>query len=414
MEPLNPLQSISSGNLPIPSIEQQIPSDVMRLFFSYLSPRELLPVSLVNKRWRALCMTATPKIPQNVGDDFLPLITKGLMNSLELTKFECLSGFLARCLQKNHSNGTVNVPQPFVQFGQLSFKITFKYQIEVRSKFEKYILEDPLKRKIAFLAVQGNCVFALTKNGQIIQWNYKTRSIIQTLETGYSEKHESLKEFWERGYNFYTHDCYYVDDQFILIKYGMALTRIVEIIPYHSLNNRQLFTLPANCYPHRILKKKDHVFFLNRNSVLIAEVSPINHGIVQYKTVHIKMDPSHFLWDISVTGNTLYTNGTDSTFYVIDIATGNEIAKFPFGKNERELLKIEVLDNLLFAYQNVRRNFSQIYVYDLCTKDLIGVFEMNENLLEKLIPITRTHKKRSPYIKSSDAVIQRQSGCTIM
>lgn len=40
------------------------------------------------------------------------------------------------------------------------------------------------------------------------------------------------------------------------------------------------------------------------------------------------MNPADFLWDISVSGNILYTNGTDSTFYVIDIATGNEIAKF--------------------------------------------------------------------------------------
>lgn len=414
MIPINKIHTIPFSTLLADFLEQKIPSDIIKLIFSYLTPSQLIPVSLVNKRWRRLATSAIPKISLNVIDDFRPFLLKGIIKTPELVKFARLSSFISSCKQENDSQHDIRAPQPYVSYGKMNFRIIHNDQIQVSGNHQEIILKDPLKREIAFLEVEGDYVFALTQSGEVIQWNYRTQTIVQTLETAYSKKHPDLKEFWERNRSFHSAHCFYVDKDIVLLKYGMATTRTVEIIPYQKSEMNRLVTLPSNCYPSCIKRVNNHLFFLNRNSILIAEMCPLTFNFLKYKTISIEMNVSHFLFDIAVANNILYSHATDHCFYVMDVASNRELAKLNV-KDSPHFVKIEVVDNLILAFESNYRATSRIHVYDLCSKKFIKIFDLDNHLLENLINFIREHRQANPFSRSGDQIIpDKNTGCRVM
>lgn len=380
--------------------------DIVRLIFSRLTTEDLLRCALVCKKWHQN-VRRVDLIPVDISpavlEDFKSLLVQNVIRNLELSQFSKISSFLTRIsvqelnqndrLIKQHNPNlsarhvTCEMPQTFAQMGNYRFTVCDLYKIRVEHEGKTYQLEEPSQRQLAFIAVEKQFIFGLTNTGHLIQWDFLKGHVVAEFDTAYSTGHDSLTDLINDTSQWHTHRCFLVQNGYVVIKYGFAMTRVLELIPYQNLKAREVIILPWDCYPKQMVIRDQRLYILNRGYVVTIRLTP--DKIDRFESIQIDIDNTYFLWDMSIQKNILFCNGCNNMFYMVDLRTKKEIGRFKISGNS----SIMVMDNLIIGFYSPYGE-SKIQLYDINTEKLLTTIPFDNNALSSLIDLIRKHRKK--------------------
>ena len=387
-------------------IESILSKDCLATIFSYLSVKDLLICSIINKRWNVVSnrdMLWKFKYPQNIRDDFSSLVDMKLLTWKEVQLYAPLSHLLAenivdlnKCLKVDnpqlsemdgpHVGGLdfteLEIPSPIANHGDYTFSICSLVDIKIVKKGQSSpsFLYGDKEKMIVYLAAENDYLFALRRDARIVQWNYKAKELVKIIETKETENSGFMRLGVDKHLvygRFYSSRCLAVKDGIIAIKYhNQGKGEALEIINYHQPKQRKLIKDNNLSFcASGLFIKNQRIFAYGRNQLYVYNLTTNKK---EYFT-HMHIDPQLFITAITSDGDVVYAvdcgemkvNST-AEIHVIDLKTKLEW-EFPFmasSESHKSVINMRVIGNFLFCQlSNGFGNHNKISVLNMNNQD---------------------------------------------
>lgn len=375
-----------------PSPMSQLPDELLLHIFSFLLPEELGKCALISRTWQRVSqdnLLWKSKYDPDVIDDFSSVVKQNILIWKEVRLYARLSKLMARSMEyRYHRDNFIILENPelknvfpslailknFVRYGDYSFSVSHTTDVKIYKKgeIEPTILPGEKDMTLIYLEVEGDYLFALRRDGMIIQWNYKTKEKINKIETAYTKKHPSLNELISENY-FSLNGCC-VKNGLLVLKYGME---VVEIIPYATPEKSQVIedpSLPPSFLnQHRITIENDRIFILGRKDIWIWDLLTNKRDSL----IKVNMDSSHLIFDIALEKQFIYAFDTAGDLHIVNLTTKTQ-NKFSL-PSDYTSSRIAVIGNLLCGYDSEKRS---ITILDMNSKTVIGKIKCDFDFLK--------------------------------
>ncbi len=356
----------------------------------------------VQARWEAFLHKLTR---YRFVETFSSDIAEKSMTWKEAYRYSELARLLSRTLDRNLP------PKPRVTYGNSTYTISDSTDVKIqkRGESEFKVLKGGSGKGLIHLAVENEFLFALRKDGYIVQYDLTSgeQSIIPT-SWALSKNNTPVPQETRVSH-------FHVEGGYMIIKYTSAQTRTAETIPYRNPDQRAVRTNDAVTLVRPILVKQKMLYTLWKNKIFILDLfnnKEINN--LQF-TDTLNYNSREFAQSHDI----LFLAG-DEAVLMIDPITGKGLKKY------NEVFKeIAIIDNLLFGtaytFPRIVGGFLTgigITVKDLNTgcnileiKDIIDFqsSEIRPGVLMQLVQICRDHCKKfiPPVVNHDDSL------CTI-
>ena len=392
-----------------------IPENVWIGVFFNLSSQELFSCSRVSHRWNQICENGLVwrsilSLQPDIIDDFLPLIKKNLCSWKDAYCYSPLSLLLNQAFKftfyeyysKKYNNyfnffemKTSN-QETLVKHGQFKFVVSESLKVMMLDvdNQEIGVFDSNQDSIITNLQVDGEFLFALNKEGYILQWNIKTKAFIKKIETCYSENDIRLNSSRDVCYLRGICDNFFVKNGYAILIYPCP-SALIEVIPYQKIEtkiavrNENFF----RCRPLCI--KEKNLYIAGQHTIMILDllnVEPIKTHCVRQGQYNLKA--------IAVGKNNFFSTSYDFEKKILkhDKITGKEMESISCEPEiNNSFIYMELIGHLLFCFSNQ----SKIVIFNTLSGDhiktIINIFNfdtqnINLSILEELVNICEENK----------------------
>lgn len=383
---------------------QSLPNELAIDIFSYLSNLELSKCCLVCKSWRQWNLGCSFKsLHAHEQQDFTTWVAERYLDEAQVRTYINLSHFIDSSYQRAFTtekiieNRTavdtklcaVEMPHPIVGYGPWTFCIHNQTTIKIESnKGISWIYPGKTNKVLSHLGVDGEHLFALRRDGRILQIDYANNRLVRKIQTEFLKKiPRSTNQMFARMH---------VGDGW-MIRAFPEICGGLELIPISQIEKTVVIA--------------DFRRYINRMKICESKLLIEDPGEIQIwnlltgtkeKTVSFRFES---LQDLTLSRGFLYYFN-EGHLHILDTKDDRKLILTDFGGIDWETpywsyerYEILIIDNLLLLFTN---NTMQIFdiktqkkveAIDVCFKE-DGTYDRKE-LMRKLI--VATQKFRSTF-----------------
>ena len=383
---------------------QSLPNELAIDIFSHLSNLELSKCCLVCKKWRQWNLGCFFKsLHAHEQQDFTTWVAEGCLEQAQVRTYIALSHFIDSSYQRAFTtekiieNRTavdtklcaVEMPHPIVSYGPWTFCIHNQTTIKIEStKGISWIYQGKTNKVLSHLGVDGEHLYALRRNGRILQIDYANNRLVRKIETQFFKTiPRSINQVFARMH---------VGDGWMIRVYPEIYGGL-ELIPLSQIENALVIA--------------DFKRYINRMKICESKLLIEDPGEIQIwnlltgtkeKTVSFRFES---LQDLTLSRGFLYCFN-QGHLHILDTKDDRKLVLTDFGGINWETpywcyerYEMLVIDNLLLLFSN-----NTMQIFDIKTQKKVetvdpcfeedGTYDRKE-LMRKLI--VATEKFRSTF-----------------